>query len=94
VGSYAGEIVDACTATGLPRPAVRIYRDPFRTEVRSIKYRNIAAGLLDKLLKDALKVRATRDLVQASMFSEKLHETLNSYRNCAISKKQVIDDKL
>ena len=48
--------------------------------------------LLEKLLKDELKVRATRNFVQSQVFSEKLKKTLNAYHNRAISTMQVIEE--
>ena len=48
--------------------------------------------LLEKLLKDELKVRSKRNLVQSQVFSEKLKKTLNAYHNRAISTMQVIEE--
>jgi len=60
--------------------------------VRGLKHKNVAAELLEKLLKDELKVRAKRNLVQSQVFSEKLKKTLNAYHNRAISTMQVIEE--
>jgi type I restriction enzyme R subunit len=60
--------------------------------VRGLKHKNVAAELLEKLLKDELKVRSKRNLVQSQVFSEKLKKTLNSYHNRAISTVQVIEE--
>jgi type I restriction enzyme R subunit len=60
--------------------------------VRGLKHKNVAAELLEKLLKDELKVRAKRNLVQSQVFSEKLRKTLNGYHNRAISTMQVIEE--
>jgi type I restriction enzyme, R subunit len=49
-------------------------------------------SLLEKLLKDELKARSKRNLVQAQVFSEKLKKTLNGYHNRAISTMQVIEE--
>jgi len=53
--------------------------------VRGLKHKNVAAELLEKLLRDELKVRSKRNLVQSHVFSEKLKKTLNAYHNRAIS---------
>jgi type I restriction enzyme R subunit len=54
--------------------------------VRGLKHKNVAAELLAKLLKDELKVRSKRNLVQSRRFSaRKLKKTLNAYHNRAIS---------
>ena len=49
--------------------------------------------MLEKLLKDELKLRSKRNLVQSQVFSEKLKKTLNSHHNRAISTMQVIEDE-
>ncbi len=87
-----GQIIDVFTAAGLPRPDISILSDQFLAEVRGLKHRNVAAELLEKLLKDELKVRAKRNLVQAQLFSEKLKKTLNAYHNRAIATQEVIEE--
>jgi type I restriction enzyme R subunit len=87
-----GEVIDVFTAAGLPKPDISILSDQFLAEVRGLKYKNVAAELLEKLLKDELKVRSKRNLVQAQVFSEKLQKTLNGYHNRAISTMQVIEE--
>ncbi len=51
--------------------------------MRGLKYKNVAAGLLAKLLGDEIKVRSKRNLVQSREFSEVLKKTLNAYHNRA-----------
>ena len=87
-----GQIIDVFTAAGLPKPDISILSDQFLAEVRGLKYKNVAAELLEKLLKDELRVRSRRNLVQAQVFSEKLKQTLNGYHNRAISTMQVIEE--
>jgi len=87
-----GEVIDVFTAAGLPRPDISILSDQFLGEVRGLKHKNVAAELLEKLLKDELKLRSKRNLVQAQVFSEKLKKTLNSYHNRAISTMEVIEE--
>ena len=87
-----GQVIDVFTAAGLPRPDIGILSDQFLAEVRGLKHKNVAAELLEKLLKDELKVRAQRNLVQSQVFSEKLKKTLNAYHNRAIATMQVIEE--
>ena len=87
-----GQVIDVFTAAGLPRPDISILSDQFLAEVRGLKHKNVAAELLEKLLKDELKVRSKRNLVQSQVFSEKLKKTLNAYHNRAISTMQVIEE--
>lgn len=87
-----GQIIDVFTAAGLPKPDIGILSEQFLAEVRGLKYKNVAAELLEKLLKDELKVRAKRNLVQSQLFSEKLKKTLNAYHNRAIATQEVIEE--
>ena len=87
-----GEVIDVFTAAGLSKPDISILSDQFLAEVRGLKHQHVAAELLEKLLKDELKVRSKHNLVQAQLFSEKLKKTLNSYHNRAISTMQVIEE--
>ena len=61
-------------------------------EVRGLKHKNVAAELLEKLLKDELKIRSKRNLVQSQLFSDKLKKTLNAYHNRAIATQEVIEE--
>ena len=73
-------------------PDLSILSDQFLAEVRGLKYKNVAAELLAKLLKDEIKVRSKRNLVQSQLFSEKLKKTLNAYHNRAIATQDVIEE--
>jgi type I restriction enzyme R subunit len=87
-----GQVIDVFTAAGLPKPDISILSDQFLAEVRGLKHRNVAAELLEKLLKDEIRVRSKRHLVQAQLFSEKLKKTLNGYHNRAIATQEVIEE--
>ncbi|MDH4405648.1 MAG: type I restriction endonuclease subunit R, partial [Cyanobium sp. D14.bin.5] len=87
-----GQVIDVFTAAGLPKPDISILSDQFLAEVRGLKHRNVAAELLEKLLKDELKVRSKRNLVQSQVFSEKLKKALNAYHNRAITTAEVIEE--
>jgi len=87
-----GQVIDVFTAAGLRTPDISILSEQFLAEVRGLKHKNVAAELLEKLLKDELKVRAKRNLVQSQVFSEKLKKTLNAYHNRAIATQEVIEE--
>ena len=87
-----GQVIDVFTAAGLPKPDISILSDQFLAEVRGLKHKNVAAELLEKLLKDELRVRSKRNLVQAQVFSEKLKKALNAYHNRAITTAEVIEE--
>lgn len=77
---------------GTSNPDIRILDDRFLAEVRGLKHKNVAAELLEKLLKDELKARSKRNLVQSQLFSEKLKKTLNAYHNRVIATQEVIEE--
>jgi type I restriction enzyme R subunit len=85
-------IIDVFTAAGLKKPDIGILSEEFLTEVRGLKHKNVAAELLAKLLKDEIKTRSLRNLVQSKAFSEMLKSTLNAYHNRAISTMEVIEE--
>lgn len=87
-----GEIIDVFTAAGLPKPDIGILSDGFLAEVRGLKHKNVAAELLERLLKNELKIRAKHNLVLSQLFSEKLQKTLNAYHNRAISTMEVLEE--
>lgn len=87
-----GQVIDVFTAAGLPKPDISILSDQFLAEVRGLKHKNVAAELLEKLLRDEIKVSSKRNLVQSLLFSEKLRNTLNAYHNRAIATQEVIDE--
>jgi type I restriction enzyme R subunit len=87
-----GQVIDVFTAAGLQRPDISILSDQFLAEVRGLKHKNVAAELLEKLLKDEIKVRSKRNLVQSQLFSDKLRKTLNAYHNRAIATQEVIEE--
>ncbi len=87
-----GEIIDVFQAAGLKQPDISILSDQFLAEVRGLKYKNVAAELLAKLLGDEIKVRSKRNIVQSREFSEMLKKTLNAYHNRAIATQEVVEE--
>ncbi|MCE9552911.1 MAG: type I restriction endonuclease subunit R [Planctomycetes bacterium] len=85
-------IIDVFTAAGLKKPDISILSDQFLAEVRGLKHKNVAAELLAKLLRDEIKARSTRNLVQSRVFSEMLKTALNAYHNRAIATHEVIEE--
>jgi type I restriction enzyme R subunit len=87
-----GHVIDVFTAAGLQKPDISILSEQFLAEVRGLKHKNVAAELLEKLLKDEIKVRSKHNLVQSELFSEKLKKALNAYHNRAIATQEVIEE--
>src|ERR1035437_74964 len=66
--------------------------DRFLAEIRGLKHKNVAAELLERLLKDEIKLRSKKNVVQGQLFSEKLRLTLNAYHNRAIATQEIIEE--
>jgi type I restriction enzyme R subunit len=86
------QVIDVFTAAGLKKPDISILSDEFLAEVRGLKHKNVAAELLERLLKGEIKTRAKRNLVQSRAFSEMLKKALNAYHNRAIASQEVIEE--
>ena len=87
-----GQVIDVFTAAGLPKPDISILSDQFLSEVRGLPHKHVAAELLEQLLKDEIRSRTKRNIVQSQLLSEKLRQTLNAYHNRAIATHEVIEE--
>ncbi len=76
----------------MKQPDISILSDQFLAEVRSLKYKNVAAELLIKLLGGEMRVRSKRNLVQSREFSVMLKKTLNAYHNRSIATQEIIEE--
>jgi type I restriction enzyme, R subunit len=86
------EVVDIFAVAGLERPDISVLDDRFLAEVRDMPRRNLAVELLEKLLKDEVKARFRRNLVESRRFSEMLQSAVIQYQNRAITSAQVIEE--
>ncbi|MBL9076027.1 MAG: type I restriction endonuclease subunit R [Planctomycetes bacterium] len=86
------QVIDIFAAAGLQNPDISILSDQFLAEVRGMKHRNLAVELLQKLLRDEVKVRSRRNLVQSRSFAELLEQSVRRYQNRAIETAQVIEE--
>ena len=85
-------VIDIFTAAGLRRPDISILSDEFLAEVKGMPQKNLAVELLDKLLRDEIKTRTRKNLVQRRSFSEKLEESIRKYKARAIESAKVIEE--
>ena len=83
---------DCSTLASLKNAIGRTSQNPILVKARGLKYKNVAAELLAKLLGDEIKIRSRRNLVQSREFSEMLKKTLNAYHNRAIATQEVIEE--
>ena len=86
------KVVDIFAAAGLKKPDISILSDEFLAEVRGLPQKNLAVDLLSKLLKDEIKVRAKKNVVQARSFGEMLERAVRAYQSRAIETALVIEE--
>ena len=85
-------VIDIFAAAGLKRPDISILSDQFLAEVRGMPQRNLAVELLNRLLKDEIKTRMKKNLVQSRSFREMLETSIRKYQNRAIESAKVIEE--
>jgi type I restriction enzyme R subunit len=86
------EVVDIFAAAGLRKPDISILSDEFLADIQGMPQRNLAVELLQKLLKDEIKSRGRRNVVQARSFAKLLEQAVRKYQNRAIETAQVIEE--
>ncbi|MGB3968242.1 MAG: type I restriction endonuclease subunit R [Planctomycetota bacterium] len=77
---------------GLGRADISVLSDAFLEEVRRLPHQNLAAELLQKLLRNEIESRARTNVVLEQRFGERLLAIVNRYRNRAIESAQVISE--
>ena len=84
-------IVDVLEQAGVKRPDISVFSDEFLAELAGIEQRNLAREMLERLLRDEIKVRSLQNAVQARKFSDMLSEAINRYENRSLTTMQLIE---
>lgn len=85
-------IIDIYNAAGIKKPDISILSDEFMEEIRGMKHKNLALELLKKLLKDEIKARSRKNIVQSKRFSEMLKNAVDKYHNNMLTTTEVIEE--
>ena len=85
-------IEDIFSLVGLEKPNIGILSDEFLEDVASMKHKNLAVELLEKLLNDHIKAKTKTNIVLEKKFSDRLQATLSQYHNRAIETAKVIEE--
>ena len=85
-------VIDVFQMADLDKPNIGLLSDEFLEEVRQMPLKNLAAELLEKLLRDEIRGRSSRNVVQEKRYTDRLLETLRRYHNRSIETAQVIDE--
>jgi len=86
------QVIDIYSAAGLKKPDLSILSDRFLEEVRGLPQRNVAVELLARLLRDEIRMRQRKSIVQARSFAELLDQAIRKYQNRLIETARVIEE--
>ncbi len=84
-------IVDVLEQAGIQRPDISVFSNEFLAELAGIEQRNLAREMLERLLRDEIKVRSRQNAVQARKFSDMLAEAINKYESRSLTTMQLIE---
>jgi len=85
-------VEDIFSLVGLDKPNIGILSDEFLEDVAHMPHKNLAVELLERLLRDDIKAKTKRNVVQEKKFSDRLQATLGKYHNRAIETAKVIEE--
>ena len=85
-------VTDIFKLAGLDKPNIALLSDEFLEDVRTMKSRNLAVELLEKLLRDEIRAKTRSNVVLEKKFGDRLLETLQRYNARAIETAQVIEE--
>lgn len=86
------KVIDIFDAAGIKKPDISILSEEFMEEIKGMKHKNLALELLKKLLKDEIRTRTKKNLVQSKKLSEMLEDAVKKYQNKLITAAEVIDE--
>lgn len=87
-------IINVFEKAGSRNPEISILSEEYMEQIRKMKYKNIAAEILKKLLEDNIKVFARTSVVRSELFSSKMKKLMNKYNNRLITSAEVIEELL
>jgi type I restriction enzyme R subunit len=87
----SGGIVDVLEHAGVKRPDISVFSDDFLAEIAGIEQRNLAREMLERLLRDEIKIRSRQNAVQARKFSDMLSDAMKKYENRSLTTVQLIE---
>lgn len=86
------EVVDIFKIAGLDKPDISILSDEFLDEIRKMPERNLAVEMLERLLKDEIKYKSSKNIVLQKKYTELLNASILKYQNRGIETAQVIEE--
>ena len=87
-------IIDIFKAAEKSNPEISILSEEYLESIKKSKNKNIAAALLKRLIDGNIKVFKRTNLVKSELFSQKMAEIMNKWRNMQITNAEVIEELL
>ena len=85
-------VIDIFQEAGLQKPDISILSDEFLNEVQGMPHKNLAVELLNKLLREEIRIRSRKNVVKGRSFLKLLEKSMRSYQNRAIETAKVIEE--
>lgn len=90
--SIAAEgVIDIFAQRGKAAPDISIFDEKFLEEVKKIRFKNVAAEVLKKLLEDELRGRRGKNIVRFDSLAKLLENIIEDYENNIINSAKVIE---
>ena len=83
-------VIDLLASYGVKSPDISILSDDFLSEMRNMKHRNMAIELLNRIIRNEIKTRSKKNLVQAKTFTDMIQEAIRKYENRTIEAAQIL----
>ena len=84
-------IIDVLGRSGLKTADISVFSDEFLAEIAGLPQRNLAREMLERLLRDEIKIRSRQNAVQARKFSDMLADAVTKYETRSITTMQLIE---
>lgn len=86
------KVIDVFGAAGIKKPDISVLSEDFLLEVKNMEHKNIALEVLTKLLKDEIKIRTKKNLIQSKTLKEMLEKSIKKYHNKILTAVEVIEE--
>ncbi|MFH1160786.1 MAG: DUF3387 domain-containing protein, partial [bacterium] len=86
------QVIDLFDAAGIKKPDISILSEEFLLEVKNMEHKNLALGVLKKLLNDEIKSRYKKNLIQGKSLMEMLENSIRRYHNKILTAAEVIQE--
>lgn len=86
------QVIDIFDAAGIKKPDISILSEEFLAELKGYPHKNVALEVLRKLLNDALKARAKKNLVDSRKLMEMLETAIKRYHNKILTAAEVMEE--